>query len=260
MAQHQSQAHATHPPMSWLTQTLAVPMKGQVTTILLTDTQHDALAADDEDALAEAMKRHTGSINDPRTVDYNKPLPEHRGIRSPPRRGPILAYAIYWRAFRCMRWLLDHGANANAGLDHPIHPCTLLEWCAKQPDDYEAACILVNAGAHVEIRFGPWLIDVEYDLIAPRVFNLLFQRGLQVNLDDPGWLARDIREHACIIRTRENACRRACVALLGLLRRSTAVRQWVGRDVLRLVIWKVWQTRRRPCWPTPGQTIPCGFE
>lgn len=206
-----------------------------------------AINEDNADALARLMDDE--NLNQD-FMFADTSLPVHA---FPLRTKPLRA-AVWAKAFKCMRWLIDHGADTNG--NGTYLQCASLLADAAMRNSYQAVAMLLDAPNTWPVLstsdwrnlyvFGsggkPWVMA-----------NYLLHKGVRPL--DPGskGLPPDVRIAYSLIQRRIDNCRAACVALFRCLR---PIRQ---RDVRILLVRDfVWNTKRNPVW-TPDVAMIPGF-
>lgn len=109
--------------------------------------------------------------------------------------------------------------------------------------------LLLDAGSEVDAsdKGGNtplyWALSNNYQ----HIVELLLDRGGKLSNVQLGEDIREVPAWALLIVERRNACRAACVGILGLLRRTHVI-GGNGRDALRLVAVAVWRSRLSEEW------------
>jgi hypothetical protein len=158
--------------------------------------------------------------------------------------GHTLLYdACSHEAPKCIRWLLENGADVEAGHDQdPAEVITPLLAAIQDGRSYECIRILLSVG-RAKVSFDAMVEAVHQD--KREITRLLLSYGGSVciwsPLSLPAWWTE-------LLQSRER-CRRIAVVLIGVRRlRQSAVLASNGMDAIRLVAMQVWQTQLFENW------------
>jgi hypothetical protein len=153
-----------------------------------------------------------------------------------------LYFACSKGSFRCVRWLLENGADANIECGNGFSLETPLFAAAHTARSYECVNLMLRIG-RARISDGVMLEAIHDD--RREMTRLLLSYGGSVRVrpwsPTPPWWTE-------LLYARKR-CRRAAVVLVGIRRlRQSAVLASNGMDAIRLVAMHVWRTQLFEKW------------